>query len=290
MPNNLPKSSQDLEGLKAFFTNLRTQFASAAGVYEGPIQAMFTEVTGKLETVLAGLPKTADSGWCLTEKLDWLFDSLSSTSSLINGLTLELAKLKAEKDAMAATLAALPPVGAPPPEDPAAAATKLQLAIDAAIAARTAEAGDLVPKSTVEQLCSAAKALGISEGRTAVELEHAAEVAAAQLQATRATALTTAGLPLPDASVASVLRASEELFTAARATAETRLQALTAAGLELSPALLANVWAPASHYDVFQSLVTGIAALKRAPRPPASEPFASGPAGSGATPAKHMLG
>ena len=290
MPTNLPKSNQDLDGLKAFFTNLRTQFASAAGVYEGPIQTMFAEVTGKLETVLAGLPKTAEGGWCLTDKLDWLFESLSSTSSLINSLTLELAKLKAEKEAMAATLASVQSAAPLAPEDPAAAAAKLQTAIDAAIAARTAEAGDLVPKATVDQLCSAAKTLGISEGRQAVQAEQAAEAAAAKLAADRTTALTTAGLPLPESDVAAVLRASDEVFAAARATAETRMKSLTEAGLELSPELAANVWAADGQYAVFQKLVTGIAALKRAPRTPAAEPFASGPAGSGATPAKHMLG
>jgi len=38
-------------------------------------------------------------------------------------------------------------------------------AVEAAIAARTGEKGDLVPKTTVNQLCSAAKDLGIKQGR-----------------------------------------------------------------------------------------------------------------------------
>ena len=293
MPTNLPKTNQDLEGVRSFFTNLRQQFASAAAVYEGPIQAMFGEVTSKLEAVLSGLPKTPEGGWCLTDKLDWLFESLTGASALLNGLTLELSKIKSEKDGLAATLAsvqAAPPAVPPAVEDPVAAAAKLQTAIDAAIATRTAAEGDLVPKATVDQLCSAAKTLGITEGRNAVQAEQAAAAAAAQIATDRTAALTTAGLPLPEGDVARVLRASEEVFQAARTTAESRTKALTEAGLALTPALLANVWEAEGAYAIFHRTVNGIAALKRAPRTPAPEPFASGPAGPGATPAKHMLG
>jgi hypothetical protein len=54
-------------------------------------------------------------------------------------------------------------------------------AVEAAIASRTGAQGDLVPKATVDQLCSAPKDLGIKEGREAATKEASAAVAAEKL-------------------------------------------------------------------------------------------------------------
>ena len=277
-----PVSAKDLQGVREFFTNLKTQFASTATVYEGPIKALFDEVTTKLEAVLSGLPKSADADWCLTDKLDWLFESLSSSNSLISLLTLELSKMKQ-------TAASAAPAMVDTLADALAAGTHLtKEAHEAALlAATTAATTDLVPKNTVDQLCSVAKNLGITEGREAVAAEAAAKLASEKLAGDRTAALTTAGLPLPDADVAAVLQASEEVFAAARTTAESRIKGFTEAGIELSPELAANVWASDAAFKTFQKTVASIPSLKRSAAP-TPEPFAAAPAGPTAG-TKHIM-
>ena len=82
-----------------------------------------------------------------------------------------------------------------------------ETAVAAAVSKRTTS-GDLVPKATVDQLCSTAKVAGINEGLTQVEQEQAAKLQAEKTAGERKTALTTAGLPLPDADGESIWKHS----------------------------------------------------------------------------------
>ena len=106
----------------------------------------------------------------------------------------------------------------------------------------------------------------------------------------RKAALTTAGLPLPDADGSAILRATEELFTAAKTTVEARLKAITEAGLELPAELLAAVWGAEAEYKKFHKTVTSIPALKVRAGLATAEPFATLPAGGGAASTGRMLG
>lgn len=271
-----PKDSKDLKGLAEFFANLRTQFASAAAIYDGPSRPMFDGVVQKLDAVLNGLPKTSDPGWNLTDKLDWMFDCMSGANSLLNCLVQELKQktVTTASDPLAAAIAA---------------GTHLtKESHDAAVqSAVTAATASMVPKDQVDQLCSAAKGVGIKEGRDAVHAEQAAATAADKLATERKAALQTAGLPLPEADVEGVLRAAEDVYSAARATAESRLKGFTEAGIELSGELASLVWAPEDKFGVFQKTVSSIPALRRGAH--GAEPFAAAPAGAPAIPGKRML-
>jgi hypothetical protein len=265
----MPKDSKDLEGVRGFFSGLRQQFASTATIYTDPIKSLFDEVVAKLDAALAALPKTTDTNWSLNDQLENFFYLLNSANCVANSLGLELAKVKQQMasvgpDAIAAAVAA----GTYIPK------TDFEKAVDAAVAARTVEGGDLVPKETVNQLCSAAKELGLKEGRTARDGEVAAERAADALATGRRTALTTAGLPLPEAEVEAILRADEPTFTAARTLTENRLKGFTEAGIELTPELLGKAWLPEAAFGVFQKTVSAIPSLKRSTTLP--EPLAGG--------------
>ena len=290
----LPKSNKDLTGVRDFVANLHTQFARAATVIGPACATLFEEVAGKLKGVLEGLPKdetaATHAGWALPE--NWAFEALGAANNLVSGLSLEVGRQK--QLASAAVLNIGPNVLS----DALKAGTHLlkadhDAAVTAAVSAATA---DLVPKASVDQLCSAAKLLGATEGRAALQAEMATQVAADKLATDRKAALTTAGLPLPDAepnlglASAAILRAPEAEFAAAKATAETRLKAITEAGLELPAELLSAVWGAEAEYKKFHKTVTSIPALKVRAGQVTAEPFATLPAGGGAASTARMLG
>ena len=279
----LPKNTKDLNGIREFFSHLKTQFASASAVYQGPIKQLFDEVTGRLQGVLDGFPKTEGDEPVISSSS--LFETLASANNLVSLLSLEFNKVKTAASATPDTLAAALATGTHLSK--ADHETQVKAAVDAAIAERTGDKGDLVAKSTVSQLCSAAKDLGLKEGRAQLQTEVDARQAGEKLASERKTALTAAGLPLPEAEAAAILAESEERYNAARTTTETRVKAITAAGLDLPAELLANCWLPDADFQKFQKTVTSIPALKvRA----AAEPFASPPVGGGGTPTVRMLG
>ena len=292
----LPKSNQDLTGVRDFIANLHTQFASAATVIGPACTTLFDEVAGKLKGVLDGLPKdetaATHAGWALPE--NWAFEALGSANNLVSGLTLEVGRQK--QLASAAVLN----IGPNTLSDAVKAGTHIpkadhDAAVTAAVAAATA---DLVPKAKVDQLCSAAKFLGATEGRAALQAELDAKLAGDKLVTDRTAALTTAGLPLPEAepkawpdpgTPAAILRAPER-FAAAKTTVEARLKGITEAGLQLPAELLSACWQPEAEYQKFHKTVTSIPALKVRAGQATAEPFATLPAGGGAASTGRMLG
>jgi len=280
----LPANAQDLKGFREFMSGLRTSYASAATIYEGPTKTLFDEVAAKFKTILDGLPAESNGDWCLTDKLDWLFDSLSGARSICDSLLLELSKAKTTASAAALETA----VAAGTHLTKEAHDAAVTAAVDAAIAKRTAADGDLVPQDRVNQLCSAAQLKGINEGREQLKAEMATALAAEQTATARTTALTTAGLPLPDADVAAILREPEEKFAAAKTLAQERLAAFTTAGITLEGELAAGVWLPENEFKKFHKTVSAIPALRRAA--PAAEPFATPPAGGGGATSHRILG
>jgi hypothetical protein len=264
----MPKDSKDLEGVRGFFSGLRQQFASTATIYTGPIKSLFDDVVAKLDAALAALPKMGDANFSLNEQLGTVFSLLSCANNCASTVSLELSKVKQQMASIGPeAIAAAVKAGTYIPK------TDFETAVSAAVAARTVEGGDLVPKETVNQLCSAAKDLGLKEGRTARDGELAATKVADELATGRRTALTTAGLPLPEAEVEAILRADEPTFTAARTLTETRLKGFTEAGIELTPELLGKAWLPEAAFGVFQKTVSAIPSLKRSTAP---EPLAGG--------------
>jgi len=99
----LPKHTKDLNGIRDFFSHLETQFASASAVYQGPIKQLFKEVTGRLQGVLDGLPKTEGKPVVSSGAL---FETLASANNLVSLLSLEFNKVKTVASAVPDTLAA----------------------------------------------------------------------------------------------------------------------------------------------------------------------------------------
>jgi hypothetical protein len=284
----LPKSNKDLTGVREFVANLHTQFASAATVIGPACATLFDEVAGKLKGVLEGLPKdetaATHAGWALPE--NWAFEALGAANNLVSGLSLEVGRQK--QLASAAVLNIGPNVLG----DAVKAGTHLpkadhEAAVAAAVAAATA---NLVPKDKVDQLCSAAKSLGATEGRAALQAELDAKLAGDKLVTDRTAALTTAGLPLPEADQTAILRGTDEFFNAAKTTVEARLKGITEAGLQLPAELLSACWQPEAEYQKFHKTVTSIPALKGRAGLVTAEPFATLPAGGGAASTGRMLG
>ena len=284
----LPKSNKDLTGVREFVANLHTQFASAATVIGPACATLFEEVAGKLKGVLEGLPKdetaATHAGWALPE--NWAFEALGAANNLVSGLSLEVGRQK--QLASAAVLNIGPNVLG----DAVKAGTHLAKADhDAALASAVAAAtANMVPKDKVDQLCSAAKSLGATEGRAALQAELDAKTAGDKLVTDRTAALTTAGLPLPEADQAAILRGTDELFNTARTTAQARLKGITEAGLQLPAELLSAVWGAEPEYQKFHKTVTSIPALKVRAGQATAEPFATLPAGGGAASTGRMLG
>ena len=268
-PVILPTNAKDIEGFRNFFGTLKQQFASAAEVYEGPIRTLFDEVSSKLTAALEALPKTADANWSVSDKLDQFFGLLACANNVVATLGLELSKTKQQ---MASAIPDALKAGT------IFDAAGVEAAVAAKIAERTGETGDLAPKTLVAQLCSAAKLEGVTLGRTEKEAELAA-AAAENKAGERRTALTAAGIPLPPAAVEAILKEADDKFNAAQETAKNRVKMLTEAGLALTPELLSSVWLGESEYNVFESTVRGIPALKREAK---DEPLAGliSPAGS----------
>lgn len=66
------KANKGLGQVREFFTNLKSQFASAATVSEGSIKTLFEEVRGKLEKALDSLPKESEGdGTCNVRWTTW---------------------------------------------------------------------------------------------------------------------------------------------------------------------------------------------------------------------------
>ena len=147
-----------------------------------------------------------------------------------------------------------------------------------AIDAKT-KAGELVPKDTATQLCSAAKDLGLQEGEKKVRDEIAATEARKALIVGRKASLQTCGLPVPSEKLESVLAAPDADFTATQKLVEDRIAALQKKGMAInSKTNLDIVWLPQSQYDMLEPLITGAAqANPLVVNPGTSSPASSGP-------------
>lgn len=153
--------------------------------------------------------------------------------------------------------------------------------VTAEIARRTT-AGDLIPKDTHTQLCSAAKELGIKEGRTAAEQVAATEKAQRETVEKRRASLVTNGLPIPAKEIDKILGGTDEEFGARQTEAKNRMEALTKRGISLNAQdpFWSNVWLDKEAYTNFETLVNQFAG---------GEPFAGSSAGKEPTGVPVML-
>lgn len=131
----MPKNSKDAEGVRSFLTNVK-QLCSTASVYEGPLRQMFEDLRAKLEAALSALPTSTDANWSVNDQADQLFSLLGCANNVAAALGLELNKVKQEMAGMV-VLDTVVAEGAVIKKD------AVQGMIEAAIAERTGEKGDL---------------------------------------------------------------------------------------------------------------------------------------------------
>jgi len=257
----IPTDPKDLKGFRDFFITVRSQACSLAAACEGPLKTAWEDIVAKYDAVLAKLPKDADGNWTVASCLDSLFNTLVSSNACASQLSLEMTKLRGQTaSAVEAEVLSRITAGALVPME------KVAAQIEAAVAAKVA-AGELIAKEAVTQLCSAAQTKGVTEGEAKVRGEIAAAAEAQKLIATRKTALTTAGLPLPDAEFESLLLGKDEDFATAQKLFGDRKVAFTTAGIQIPDELMANLWLPKDRFGTFEKTISSIPAFKVSPNP-----------------------
>ncbi len=277
----IPKDAKDVAGLRNFLTAQRTQACALSQAYTGPLKQVFDDLIAKVDAFLAGLPSEDKCGdWTLANQLDCLFSYAAQCSACASQATLELSKLNSgQMSALNTEIQNRITAGTLFTKD------NYQTAVDAAVKAKL-DAGELVTKTRLDQMCSEVKGVAFEEGAKKAREEHAAEVALNETVGKRKALLQTASLPLPEADLEKiVLGATEEEFNARKAKFETRREDLKKQGIQLnSDAALANLWLEDKAYEGFKRTVESLPALKFTPNPLAGAGAGAGNAGSKSTP------
>jgi hypothetical protein len=267
----IPTDAKDLKGLRDFCNNIRAQACSMAATTSGPLKQVWDDLAEKYNQILSGLPTTTDGTYDLASQISCFFSALVNANAVASMATMALGTANSTL-ATNTTLEVNRLVESGELIRKADLAAKIETGVTAKVAA------DFVAKDTATQLCSDAKLTGIAEGKAAALADITAAEARKTVIATRSAALTTAGLPLPDAEVEKILGGTEEEFNAAKALFETRKAEIKTAGITLASApLLAKLWLVEDKYAAFRGYINEIPALKVTP-----EPFAGGGNPSGA--------
>lgn len=273
---------KDLKVIKQVLEATRNQVNSSLELLDEPLRGMFTNIKGQFDTMLAQLPPTEqvrgalDLGWEL-QSLHSCFQSLNSMFEMLNQSLSAARKDAANMPAkIADAIKAKVDAGELIAKDAVAGLIATEVT-------KKITAGELVAKEVHTQLCSEAKNLGLTEGEAKLRKEQADAAAAATLIAERKTALQTAGLPLPEGAVESVLGAADDVFTAARTEVATRVKDLQKIGVANNSPLLAKAWLPKEQYDTVHATTREtLATLKTGGEPfakPGEVVSASGPGG-----------
>lgn len=260
----LPKNNKDLAGCRRFFTDVRTQACSLAGTYSGPLKQLWDDLVQKFDAAIAALPKESDGDWDLTQNLDNVFSCLTSANACLSQLSLELSKHRQTASELDAKVTE--EIGRRVASGDLIGKDSLSKAVEAAVQSRVSS-GLLVPETTVKQMCSAAKDVGITEGKAEADRLLQAERERQNLITQRKADLQKASVPLPEGEFERVLGLKEEEFKAAKSEFESRLALLKKDNIQLSSELLANLWLPKDQYATFEKMVRSIPGLQFRPNP-----------------------
>lgn len=253
----IPKNAKDVKGLRDYLTQQRTQACSTGAAYTGPLKQVFDQLVSDIDAWLDKLPKDEIPGdWSLECQLDCLFNVLTQAQAAASLVTLEHSKLmNGEQFASALTVEINKRVTAGElfTKDGVSAHVKAQL-----------DAGEIVSKERLTQLCSEAKIQGFGEGETKVRNEIAAETTATKLIGERKALLQAASLPLPEAELEkAILGGTDEQFAARKTAFETRRESLKKEGIQLaSDEALANLWLDDAAYKGFEKTIKSLPQLK----------------------------
>jgi hypothetical protein len=254
----IPKDAKDIPAIREFLNTVRTQVCSLADLLDEPWKGHFNALKKQYDEALNGLPPSdqVPAAMDASRTLNSFFHLLSAANSLNSQLGSEVNRLKcsASNSLNSAVDAEVQRrIGA----GELVAKADVDGKVNAAIEART-KTGDLVVKETVTQLCSQAKELGFKDGEKKVRDEVAETTARKGRIDTRKAALQTAGLPVPDAKIESLIGGTDEEFNVLKATAESRIAGLQKKGIALNSksALGPKVWLPEEQWTTHEALIT----------------------------------
>lgn len=273
----IPQDPKNAKALRDFFANTRTQMCSLGEQLGEPWLTHFNNIKSQYDALLAQLGTTDQVPAALdaSAQLSALYSMLVSANSLtaLIGSQMQMMKQTSATQLNSAVEAAIA-------EKLAAGelvkADAVIVKVQEAITSKT-QAGELVPREQHTQLCSAAKATGLEEGKAAVLEEQKAEALRKQTIETRKAALQTAGLPLPETDLEKLLGGTDEEFAAVQTKVDTRVKTLKAKNAFHSQ-IGKFMWLGDSEYAAFEALAGEI-------RKSTSEPLAQPNPQPGAAPA-----
>lgn len=157
----------------------------------------------------------------------------------------------------------------------------MKAGVDAEITSRIGK-GDLIAKDTHTQLCSAAKELGLKEGKESAEQAAKAEKNRVETVERRKNLLVTNGIPVPLTDIEKALGGTDAEFEGRQTTAKSRMQNLMEKGLNLNAdnAAWDNIWKEEAAYKTFESLAESLVS---------GEPFATGKSRAASAPSGPIL-
>lgn len=230
----LPTDPKDVEALKSFLEQVRTQVCGMADMLKEPFKTHFKELKNQFDSALSKLPPSEQAPAAIEahHHLIGLCSCLSSASSLVTALS---QKLNGMEEGFASALNSAVDVKVAAGITAGDYIKKGDLAglVTKAIEDKV-KAGELVAKDMVTSLCSAAKTTGLEEGERKVREELKVSEARTQLVGTRKAALQTAGVPLPSEKLENILAADEAAFNGAKAKVEERRGVLNKMGIALN--------------------------------------------------------
>lgn len=275
----IPKNAKDVKGLRDFLTHQRTQACSTAAAYTGPLKQLFEKLITDIDAWLDKLPKDEVPGdWSLECQLDSLFSILTQAQAAASLVTLEHSKLmNGEQFASAVDAEIGKRIASGVLFNKDGVTTYVQTQLDA---------GEMVSKARLTQLCAESKLQGMTEGEQKVKSEIAATAAQEKLIGERRGLLQAASLPLPERELeVAILGGTEEQFAARKTAFETRRAALKQEGIQLaSDEALTNLWLDDAAYKGFEKTIRSLPQLKFN-----ANPLAGGAAGGDNKPAAPVL-
>jgi hypothetical protein len=213
------------ELIRNFFTQQCANLTAMIGQLAEPYATEFRKLQNQYEAVLKTLPLTDQVPAALEANyhLTALFSALQANQYLVSYLGGEIAGMKKKHDEMLAARES--------ETQQLSAATQKCAELEKKIAD-----GDLLDKTKVTELCSAAKTTGLAEGEanatTRVRAEVEARAAAQKTIGDRKTALAAEKLPVPP--IDDLLAGKDEEYAARKTKATERAEALKKKGFALN--------------------------------------------------------
>lgn len=203
---------------------------------EEPLLGQFNSLKGLYNSVLSDMPMTdavpaaQQASWALS----CLYNCMVSTQTLMSSMTSKLAEYRGKAET-------------------ALAAVKAAGEESVKLIEIKVKAGELVPKDTVQSLCSAAGEKAVEDFKAAAKVDSDKVASRQKLVLERRQLVVKNALPAP--AIDDVLAGTDAEFTAVQAVAKTRFDALRTRGLKPEHVLMSKIWLPKDEFETFEKLV-----------------------------------